>query len=125
MILSHKKVKNAYKSDFIRELAFYKIDNKNSVRVISILDNVYVFLVSSNSSILLREIKQGKELDNLKFELDKAKNLSDVTTFKSIFNKVLRKNKKDELLFDETEYTALENDIETSLKSKQDRLKKF
>ncbi|AHH09658.1 Flagellar biosynthetic protein fliZ [Borrelia parkeri SLO] len=125
IILNYKKVKNGYKSDFIRELAFYEIDNKNSVRVINILGNVYVFLVSSNSSILLREIKQGEELDNLKFELDKAKSLSDVTSFKSIFNKILRKNKKGELLFDETEYAALENDIETSLKSKQDRLKKF
>ncbi|UPA11962.1 flagella biosynthesis regulatory protein FliZ [Borrelia venezuelensis] len=125
MILNHKKVKNSYKSNFIRELAFYEIDNKNSVRVINILGNVYVFLVSSNSSILLREIKQGEELDNLKFELDKAKSLSDITSFKSIFNKILRKNKKDELSFDKTEYAALENDIETSLKSKQDRLKKF
>lgn len=60
MILNHKKVKNSYKSNFIRELAFYEIDNKNSVRVINILGNVYVFLVSSNSSILLREINRVK-----------------------------------------------------------------
>lgn len=125
MIFNHSKISNEDKSAIIRELAFYEIDNKNSLRIINILGDVYVFLISSNSSILLREIKRGEELDSLKFELDKAKNRSNLSSFKSIFNKVLYKNKKYDSLLDETEREELEHDIETSLKNKQDRLKKF
>ena len=55
MIFNHKRVRNDRKLDFIRELAFYEIDNKNSIRIINILGNVYVFLVSANSSVLLRK----------------------------------------------------------------------
>ncbi|AGT27272.1 hypothetical protein I871_01470 [Borrelia miyamotoi LB-2001] len=124
MILNHKKVKNDDKSAFIREIAFYEIDNKNSIRIINILGSIYVFLVSGNASVLLREIREGEELDNLEFELDKVKS-SNVSSFKLIFNKILSKYNKDNSSFNETEYTELENDIEASLKSKQDRLKKF
>ncbi|AHH03251.1 Flagellar biosynthetic protein fliZ [Borrelia nietonii YOR] len=125
IILNHKKIRDDNQSDLIRELAFYEIDNKNSVRIIIILGNVYVFLVSGNSSILLREIKRGEELDNLEFGINKAKSRSNVSSFKAIFDKILRKDQKNESSLDETEYAELENDIETSLKSKQDRLKKF
>ncbi|WP_445435887.1 flagella biosynthesis regulatory protein FliZ [Candidatus Borreliella tachyglossi] len=125
MIFSRKILKNDRQSNFIRELAFYEIDNKNSIRIINILGNIYVFLVSINSSILLREIKQGEELDKLEFELDKVKGLGSTKSFRAIFYKILRKSKEDESLPDEVEYTELEKDIETSLKSKQDRLKKF
>ncbi|ASQ29080.1 flagellar biosynthesis protein FliZ [Borrelia miyamotoi] len=124
MILNHKKIKNDDKSAFIREIAFYAIDNKNSIRIINILGSIYVFLVSGNASVLLREIRQGEELDNLEFELDRVKS-SNVSSFKLIFNKILSKYNKDNSSFNETEYTELENDIEASLKSKQDRLKKF
>ncbi|AHH12296.1 Flagellar biosynthetic protein fliZ [Borrelia hermsii YBT] len=125
MLLNHKKIRNDDKSELIRELAFYEIDNKNSLRVINILGNIYVFLVSGNSSILLREIKRGEELDNWEFEFDKAKSHSNVSSFKAIFDKILRKEQKNEPSLDETEFAEVENDIETSLKSKQDRLKKF
>ncbi|WP_238614509.1 flagellar biosynthesis protein FliZ [Borrelia turcica] len=126
MIFNHKRVKNDRKLDFIRELAFYEIDNKNSIRIINILGNVYVFLVSANSSVLLREIRQGEELNNLEFELVKDKDLSSENSFKTIINKVLHKSREeDEESLDKDDYTDLEKDIETSLKSKQDRLKKF
>ena len=126
IIINHKnkKVKNDSKADFIKEIAFYEIDNKNSIRVISVLGGIYIFLISSNSSILLREIRQGEELENLDFEIGKS-NISNSSSFKLIFDKILRKHNKDNSTLDETEYAELENDIETSLKSKQDRLKKF
>ncbi|AHH08241.1 flagellar biosynthetic protein FliO [Borrelia anserina] len=125
IILNYKKTKNNDKSNLIRELAFYEIDNKNSIRIISILGNVYVFLISSNSAILLREIKRDEDLDNLEFELEKANSRSNINSFKSILNKLLHKDKKNEFLLDRSECAELEHDIENSLKSKQDRLKKF
>ncbi|BCR21714.1 flagellar biosynthesis protein FliZ [Borrelia sp. HM] len=124
MIINYKKTKNDSKLDFIKEIAFYEIDNKNSIRIINILGVIYIFLISSHSSVLLREIRQGEGLENLDFELDKS-NSSNTNSFKLIFNKILRKHNQDDSSLDETEYAELENDIETSLKSKQDRLKKF
>ncbi|WP_246040025.1 hypothetical protein [Borrelia crocidurae] len=113
-------------SRIIRELAFYEIDNKNSIRIVNVLGNVYVFLVSNSSSIVLKEITASEELENLEFQLNKIKSRGNINSFKSIFNKILRNNKKDKsFINDHDEYAELENDIETSLKSKQDRLKKF
>ncbi|AHH06347.1 Flagellar biosynthetic protein fliZ [Borrelia crocidurae DOU] len=126
MILSYKKNKNNDMSSLIRELAFYEIDNKNSIRIVNVLGNVYVFLVSNSSSIVLKEITTSEELENLEFQLNKIKSRGNINSFKSIFNKILRNNKKDKsFINDHDEYAELENDIETSLKSKQDRLKKF
>ncbi|WP_024655521.1 flagella biosynthesis regulatory protein FliZ [Borrelia hispanica] len=126
MILGYKKIKNNDVSTLIRELAFYEIDNKNSIRIVNVLGNVYVFLVSNSSSILLKEITSGEELENLEFQLNKINSRGNINSFRSIFNKILRNNKKDKPFIDDhDEYAELENDIETSLKSKQDRLKKF
>ncbi|QMU99074.1 flagellar biosynthesis protein FliZ [Borrelia sp. A-FGy1] len=127
VLFKYKRVRNNnIKSDYIKELVFYEIDAKNSIRIINILGNVYIFLLSANFSILLREIKQGEELNNLEFELVKDKDLNNENSFKTIINKILNKTRKeDEELLEKANYIELEKDIEISLKSKQDRLKKF
>lgn len=107
----------------IKELVFYEIDVKNSIRIINILDNVYIFLVSSNSSTLLKEIKSEEELEDLKLRLSKINNFAKKDSFKSIFKKMLLK--KEDIAFSGNDYVKLEKKIETSLKDKQDRLKKF
>ncbi|UER67466.2 flagellar biosynthesis protein FliZ [Borrelia sp. BU AG58] len=126
VIFGHKRTRDYRKSDSIRELAFYEIDAKSSIRIISVLGTVYVLLVSSNASVLLREIRQGEEMANLEFELGKDEIISNKNSFRTIFNKVLHRGRKDdEELLDRVGYAELEKDIEISLKSKQDRLKKF
>ncbi|UGQ15969.1 flagellar biosynthesis protein FliZ [Borrelia sp. RT5S] len=125
VIFSRRRVVSNRKSDFIKELAFYEIDTKSSIRIISVLGNVYVFLVSSSSSVLLREIRQGEEINDLEPEFVKDEDLRDKNSFSTIFNRILKTGKDDEELLDKADYTELEKDIETSLKSKQDRLKKF
>ncbi|WKC57849.1 flagellar biosynthetic protein FliO [Borrelia sp. P9F1] len=125
VIFSSKRKVSDRKSDFIKEIASYEIDTKSSIRVISVLGNVYVFLVSGSSSVLLREIRQGEEMGNLEPELGKNEGLRDESSFKTVFDKILKVRKDDKELLDKAEYTELEKDIETSLKRKQDRLKKF
>ncbi|WKC79683.1 flagellar biosynthesis protein FliZ [Borreliella tanukii] len=123
LIFHSKKSKYEQNSNLIKELVFYEIDFKNSIRIINILDNVYIFLVSSNSSTLLKEIKSEEELEDLKLKLSKINNFSKKDSFKSIFKKMLLK--KEEVPFSSNDYVKLEKKIETSLKDKQDRLKKF
>ncbi len=91
--------------------------------LVKILDNVYIFLVSSNSSILLKEVKSEEELEDLKLRLSKINNSAKKDSFKSIFKKMLLK--KVEIPLFRNDYVKLEKKIETSLKDKQDRLKKF
>ncbi|WP_024653988.1 flagellar biosynthesis protein FliZ [Borrelia persica] len=123
-LILKKKVQNNNTSDLIRELAFYEIDNKNSIRIINVLGTVYVLLVSSSSSVVLKKITGSEELADLEFKLNKS--FSNINSFKLVFNKILRNDKREKsLLDDHNECAELENDIETSLKSKQDRLKKF
>ncbi|WP_301409649.1 flagellar biosynthesis protein FliZ [Borreliella tanukii] len=123
LIFHSKKSKYEQNSNLIKELVFYEIDFKNSIRIINILDNVYIFLVSSNSSTLLKEIKSEEELEDLKLKLSKINNFSKKDSFKSIFKKMLLQ--KEEVPFSSNDYVKLEKKIETSLKDKQDRLKKF
>lgn len=123
LIFYSKKSKHEQNSDLIKELIFYDIDAKNSIRIINILDNVYIFLVSSNSFTLLKEIKSEEELENLKLKLSKINNFYKKDSFKSIFKKMLLK--KEEVPLSSNDYVKLEKKIETSLKDKQDRLKKF
>nr|WP_267508456.1 flagella biosynthesis regulatory protein FliZ [Borreliella garinii] len=123
LIFNSKKSKYEQSSNLIKELVFYEIDVKNSIRIINILDNVYIFLVSSNSSTLLKEIKSEEELEDLKLKLSKINNSAKKDSFKSIFKKMLLK--KEDIAFSGNDYVKLEKKIETSLKDKQDRLKKF
>ncbi|AAU07132.1 MULTISPECIES: flagella biosynthesis regulatory protein FliZ [Borreliella] len=123
LIFNSKKSKYEQSSNLIKELVFYEIDVKNSIRIINILDNVYIFLVSSNSSTLLKEIKSEEELEDLKLRLSKINNFAKKDSFKSIFKKMLLK--KEDIAFSGNDYVKLEKKIETSLKDKQDRLKKF
>nr|WP_307888738.1 flagella biosynthesis regulatory protein FliZ [Borreliella garinii] len=123
LIFNSKKSKYEQSSNLIKELVFYEIDVKNSIRIINILDNVYIFLVSSNSSTLLKEIKSEEELEDLKLKLSKINNSAKKDSFKSIFKKMLLK--KEDIAFYGNDYVKLEKKIETSLKDKQDRLKKF
>ncbi|WP_215537061.1 flagella biosynthesis regulatory protein FliZ [Borreliella bavariensis] len=123
LIFNSKKSKYEQSSNLIKELIFYEIDVKNSIRIINILDNVYIFLVSSNSSTLLKEIKSEEELEDLKLRLSKINNSAKKDSFKSIFKKMLLK--KEDIAFSGNDYVKLEKKIETSLKDKQDRLKKF
>ncbi|WP_210359788.1 flagella biosynthesis regulatory protein FliZ [Borreliella garinii] len=123
LIFNSKKSKYEQSSNLIKELVFYEIDVKNSIRIINILDNVYIFLVSSNSSTLLKEIKSEEELEDLKLKLSKINNSAKKDSFKSIFKKMLFK--KEDIAFSGNDYVKLEKKIETSLKDKQDRLKKF
>nr|WP_267915847.1 flagella biosynthesis regulatory protein FliZ [Borreliella garinii] len=123
LIFNSKKGKYEQSSNLIKELVFYEIDVKNSIRIINILDNVYIFLVSSNSSTLLKEIKSEEELEDLKLKLSKINNSDKKDSFKSIFKKMLLK--KEDIAFSGNDYVKLEKKIETSLKDKQDRLKKF
>lgn len=123
LIFNSKKSKYEQSSNLIKELVFYEIDVKNSIRIINILDNVYIFLVSSNSSTLLKEIKSKEELEDLKLKLSKINNSAKKDSFKSIFKKMLLK--KEDIAFSGNDYVKLEKKIETSLKDKQDRLKKF
>ncbi|WP_424632320.1 flagella biosynthesis regulatory protein FliZ [Borreliella lusitaniae] len=123
LIFHSKKNKYEQNSNLIKELVFYEIDVKNSIRILNILDNVYIFLVSSNSSTLLKEIKSEEELEDLKLRLSKINNSAKKDSFKSIFKKMLLK--KEEIPFAGNDYVKLEREIETSLKDKQDRLKKF
>ncbi|WNY60099.1 flagella biosynthesis regulatory protein FliZ [Borreliella bissettiae] len=123
LIFYSKKSKHEQNSNLIKELGFYEIDVKNSIRIINILDNVYILLVSSNSSTLLKEIKSEEELEDLKFRLSKINNSAKKDSFQSIFKKMLLK--KEEIPFSGNDYVKLEKKIETSLKDKQDRLKKF
>nr|WP_267510042.1 flagella biosynthesis regulatory protein FliZ [Borreliella garinii] len=123
LIFNSKKSKYEQSSNLIKELVFYEIDVKNSIRIINILDNVYIFLVSSNSSTLLKEIKSEEELEDLKLKLSKINNFAKKDSFKSIFKKMLLK--KEDIAFSGNDYVKLEKKIETSLKDKQDRLKKF
>ncbi|WKC85210.1 flagella biosynthesis regulatory protein FliZ [Borreliella lusitaniae] len=123
LIFHSKKNKYEQNSNLIKELVFYEIDVKNSIRILNILDNVYIFLVSSNSSTLLKEIKSEEELEDLKLRLSKINNSAKKDSFKSIFKKMLLK--KEEIPFSGNDYVKLEREIETSLKDKQDRLKKF
>ncbi|EEH00591.1 flagellar protein FliZ [Borreliella finlandensis] len=92
-------------------------------RIINILENVYIFLVSSNSFTLLKEIKSEEELEDLKLRLSKINDSVKKDSFQSIFKKMLLK--KEEIPFSGNDYVKLEEKIETSLKDKQDRLKKF
>nr|WP_267506968.1 flagella biosynthesis regulatory protein FliZ [Borreliella bavariensis] len=123
LIFNSKKSKYEQSSNLIKELIFYEIDVKNSIRIINILDNVYIFLVSSNSSTLLKEIKSKEELEDLKLRLSKINNSAKKDSFKSIFKKMLLK--KEDISFSGNDYVKLKKKIETSLKDKQDRLKKF
>ncbi|SCW32530.1 flagellar protein FliO/FliZ [Borreliella japonica] len=124
LIFHSKKSKYEQNSNLIKELVFYEINVKNSIRIINILDNVYVFLVSSNSSTLLKEVKSEEELEDLKLRLSEINNFAKKEdSFKSIFKKMLLK--KEEIPFSRNDYVKLEKKIETSLKDKQDRLKKF
>ncbi|WKC90670.1 flagella biosynthesis regulatory protein FliZ [Borreliella carolinensis] len=123
LIFYSKKGKYEQNSNLIKELVFYEIDVKNSIRIINILDNVYILLVSSNSSTLLKEIKSEEELEDLKLRLSKINNSAKKDSFQSIFKKMLLK--KEEIPFSGSDYVKLEKKIETSLKDKQDRLKKF
>ncbi|WP_215540301.1 flagella biosynthesis regulatory protein FliZ [Borreliella bavariensis] len=123
LIFNSKKSKYEQSSNLIKELVFYEIDVKNSIRIINILDNVYIFLVSSNSSTLLKEIKSKEELEDLKLRFSKINNSAKKDSFKSIFKKMLLK--KEDIAFSGNDYVKLEKKIETSLKDKQDRLKKF
>ncbi|ADQ30800.1 flagellar protein FliZ [Borreliella burgdorferi JD1] len=123
LVFYSKKSKYEQNSNLIKELVFYEIDVKNSIRIINILDNVYIFLVSSNSSTLLKEIKSEEELKDLKLRLSKINDSAKKDSFQSIFKKMLLK--KEEIPFSGNDYVKLEEKIETSLKDKQDRLKKF
>ncbi|APS98489.1 flagellar biosynthesis protein FliZ [Borreliella mayonii] len=123
MIFNSKKGKYEQNSNLVKELLFYEIDVKNSIRIINILDNVYILLVSSNSSTLLKEIKSKEELEDLKLRLSKINDSDKKDSFKSIFKKMLLK--KEEVPFSSNDYVKLEKKIETSLKDKQDRLRKF
>ncbi|WP_210380007.1 flagellar biosynthesis protein FliZ, partial [Borreliella garinii] len=102
LIFYSKKSKYEQNSDLIKELVFYEIDVKNSIRIINILDNVYIFLVSSNSSTLLKEIKSEEELEDLKRNLSKINNFSKKDSFKSIFKKMLLK--KEDIAFSGNDY---------------------
>ncbi|WNY65744.1 flagellar biosynthesis protein FliZ [Borreliella andersonii] len=123
LIFYSKKIKYEQNSNLIKELVFYEIDIKNSIRIISILDNVYIFLISNNSSTLLKEIKSEEELEDLKLKLSKINDSVKKDSFQSIFKKMLLK--KEEIPFSGNDYVKFEEKIETSLKDKQDRLKKF
>ncbi len=123
LIFYSKKSKYEQNSNLIKELVFYEIDVKNSIRIINILDNVYIFLVSSNSFTLLKEIKSEEELEDLKLRLGKINDSAKKDSFQSIFKKMLLK--KEEIPFSGNDYVKLEEKIEASLKDKQDRLKKF
>ncbi|WNY69432.1 flagellar biosynthesis protein FliZ [Borreliella andersonii] len=122
-IFYSKKSKYEQNSNLIKELVFYEIDIKNSIRIISILDNVYIFLISNNSSTLLKEIKSEEELEDLKLKLSKINDSVKKDSFQSIFKKMLLK--KEEIPFSGNDYVKFEEKIEASLKDKQDRLKKF
>ncbi|AAC66672.1 flagella biosynthesis regulatory protein FliZ [Borreliella burgdorferi] len=123
LIFYSKKSKYEQNSNLIKELVFYEIDVKNSIRIINILDNVYIFLVSSNSFTLLKEIKSEEELEDLKLRLSKINDSAKKDSFQSIFKKMLLK--KEEIPSSGNDYVKLEEKIEASLKDKQDRLKKF
>ncbi|MCR8909536.1 flagellar biosynthesis protein FliZ [Borreliella burgdorferi] len=123
LIFYSKKSKYEQNSNLIKELVFYEIDVKNSIRIINILDNVYIFLVSSNSFTLLKEIKSEEELEDLKLRLSKINDSAKKDSFQSIFKKMLLK--KEEIPSYGNDYVKLEEKIEASLKDKQDRLKKF
>ncbi len=123
LIFYSKKSKYEQNSNLIKELVFYEIDVKNSIRIIKILDNVYIFLVSSNSFTLLKEIKSEEELEDLKLRLSKINDSAKKDSFQSIFKKMLLK--KEEIPSSGNDYVKLEEKIEASLKDKQDRLKKF
>ncbi|ACK75150.1 flagellar biosynthetic protein FliO [Borreliella burgdorferi] len=123
LIFYSKKSKYEQNSNLIKELVFYEIDVKNSIRIIKILDNVYIFLVSSNSFTLLKEIKSEEELEDLKLRLSKINDSDKKDSFQSIFKKMLLK--KEEIPSSGNDYVKLEEKIEASLKDKQDRLKKF
>lgn len=123
LIFYSKKSKYEQNSNLIKELVFYEIDVKNSIRIINILDNVYIFLVSSNSFTLLKEIKSEEELEDLKLRLGKINDSAKKDSFQSIFKKMLLK--KEEIPSSGNDYVKLEEKIEASLKDKQDRLKKF
>ncbi len=123
LIFYSKKSKYEQNSNLIKELVFYEIDVKNSIRIIKILDNVYIFLVSSNSFTLLKEIKSEEELEDLKLRLSKINASAKKDSFQSIFKKMLLK--KEEIPSSGNDYVKLEEKIEASLKDKQDRLKKF
>ncbi|WPM06027.1 flagellar biosynthesis protein FliZ [Borreliella sinica] len=122
LIFHSKKSKYEQNSNLIKELFSYEIDIKNSIRIINILDNVYIFLVSNNSSTLLKEVNSEEELENLKLRLSKINSSVKKDSFKSIFKKMLLKK---EIPFLGDDYVKLEKKIEISLKDKQDRLKKF
>nr|AAB58967.1 flagellar protein [Borreliella burgdorferi] len=123
LIFYSKKSKYEQNSNLIKELVFYEIDVKNSIRIINILDNVYIFLVSSNSFTLLKEIKSEEELEDLKLRLSKINDSAKKDSFQSIFKKMLLK--KEEIPSSGNDYVKLEEKIEASLKDKRDRLKKF
>ncbi|ADQ29128.1 flagella biosynthesis regulatory protein FliZ [Borreliella burgdorferi] len=123
LVFYSKKSKYEQNSNLIKELVFYEIDVKNSIRIINILDNVYIFLVSSNSFTLLKEIKSEEELEDLKLRLSKINDSAKKDSFQSIFKKMLLK--KEEIPSSGNDYVKLEEKIEASLKDKQDRLKKF
>ncbi|AJA90104.1 flagellar biosynthesis protein FliZ [Borreliella chilensis] len=123
LIFHSKKSKYEQNSNLIKELVFYEIDIKSSIRIINILDSVYILLVSNNSSILLKEIKSEEELEDLNLRLSKINNSVKKDSFKSIFKKMLFK--KEEIPFPGNDYIKFEKEIEISLKDKQDRLKKF
>ncbi len=123
LIFYSKKSKYEQNSNLIKELVFYEIDVKNSIRIIKILDNVYIFLVSSNSFTLLKEIKSEEELEDLKLRLSKINDSAKKDSFQSIFKKMLLK--KEEIPSSGNDYVKLEEKIEASLKDKQDRLKNF
>ncbi|WKC96155.1 flagellar biosynthesis protein FliZ [Borreliella burgdorferi] len=123
LIFYSKKSKYEQNFNLIKELVFYEIDVKNSIRIIKILDNVYIFLVSSNSFTLLKEIKSEEELEDLKLRLSKINDSDKKDSFQSIFKKMLLK--KEEIPSSGNDYVKLEEKIEASLKDKQDRLKKF
>ncbi|MBB6213093.1 flagella biosynthesis regulatory protein FliZ [Borreliella californiensis] len=123
LIFYSKKSKYEQNSNLIKELVFYEIDVKTSIRIINILDNVYILLVSSNSSTVLKEIKSEEELEDLKLRLGKINDSAKKDSFQSIFKKILLK--KEEIPFSGNDYVKFEKKIETSLKDKQDRLKKF
>ncbi|QFI14411.1 flagella biosynthesis regulatory protein FliZ [Borrelia sp. CA_690] len=123
LIFHSKKSKYEQNSNLVKELVFYEIDVKNSIRIIRILDNVYIFLVSNNSSVLLKEVKSEEELENFNRKFSEINDSTKKDSFKSIFNKMLLK--KEKIAFSGNDYVKLEKKIETSLKDKQDRLKKF
>lgn len=114
LIFYSKKSKYEQNSNLIKELVFYEIDVKNSIRIINILDNVYIFLVSSNSFTLLKEIKSEEELEDLKLRLSKINDSAKKDSFQSIFKKMLLK--KEEIPSSGNDYVKLEETIIENLR---------